>query len=209
MRLTSNCFMGDVGDGLLSLTAVLGYNSGGLERFFSCPMPSELRIAIVSDTHGYLDPRIAALISRCDYAVHAGDVGGIDVLLAMQPRYRVIAVRGNNDTLRHWSTADKDTLEKIGLENRLALPGGELWVVHGDRVSPVGRRHEKLRERYAHARVVVYGHSHRLTCDLQQVPWILNPGAAGRARTFGGPSCILLTICGEEWSVQPMRFPVP
>ena len=37
---------------------------------------SQLRIGIVSDTHGHLDPRIAALIEDCDIAVHAGDIMG-------------------------------------------------------------------------------------------------------------------------------------
>ncbi|HEY5790682.1 MAG TPA: metallophosphoesterase family protein, partial [Gammaproteobacteria bacterium] len=62
-----------------------------------------LRVALVSDTHGHLDPRVAAIVERCDLAVHAGDVGGMAVLAQLQPRLgRVIAVRGNNDTPREW-----------------------------------------------------------------------------------------------------------
>ena len=43
-------------------------------------------IAVISDTHSYLDPRIANLISECDYAIHAGDVCGVEVIEAMQPK---------------------------------------------------------------------------------------------------------------------------
>ncbi len=48
-------------------------------------------VALVSDTHGYLDPRIAREIAGCDYAIHAGDIGCAAVLNAMRPRSRVIA----------------------------------------------------------------------------------------------------------------------
>jgi len=39
-----------------------------------------MRVGIIADTHGFLDPRIADYIADCDLAVHAGDVGGADVL---------------------------------------------------------------------------------------------------------------------------------
>lgn len=169
-------------------------------------MSNELRVVLVADTHGYLDSRIAELIGRCDYAVHAGDIGDLGVIAAMQPRCSVVAVRGNNDTPRHWRPIHHNELGQLGTENQLVLPGGRLVVVHGDRITPAATRHARLRERYADARVVVYGHSHRLSCDLEHEPWVLNPGAAGRARTFGGPSCILLTVRDQQWFVEPLRF---
>ena len=43
-------------------------------------------VAIVSDTHGFLDPRIVKIIHDCHYAVHAGDVMAASVLDAMRPR---------------------------------------------------------------------------------------------------------------------------
>ena len=39
-----------------------------------------LRVLILADTHGQLDPRIEALASGCAIAVHAGDVGADEVL---------------------------------------------------------------------------------------------------------------------------------
>ena len=61
------------------------------------------RIALDSDTHGQLDPRVASAVERCALAVHAGDIGSGAVLdtLARSGR-RVTAVRGNNDVASKW-----------------------------------------------------------------------------------------------------------
>lgn len=166
------------------------------------------RIALLSDTHGYLDPRVADVVSDCDFAVHAGDIGGLAVLGAMRPRGgHVVAVRGNNDSPRQWRESERNALNALPEEARLDLPGGAVVVVHGDRVLPASRRHDRLRRRYIDARAVVYGHSHRLVCDCDEVPWVLNPGAAGRARTFGGPSCLVLDARRDAWRVRVLRFP--
>ncbi len=55
---------------------------------------------------------------------------------------------------------------------------------------------------------VLYGHSHRLLQDLAPAPWLLNPGAAGCARTHGGPSCLVLEAGGGDWQITAHRFPV-
>lgn len=166
-----------------------------------------MRVAIVSDTHGFLDSRIAELVAACDVAVHAGDIVGAGVLAGLRPRrQRVIAVRGNNDTPDRWPRRDRKILERLPSEAVLDLPGGRLVVVHGDRIAPARRRHERLRKIYPEARAVVYGHSHHLVCDRRQSPWIINPGAAGRSRTFGGPSCLLLIAREKRWRVKVIRF---
>lgn len=166
-----------------------------------------VRVAIVADTHGVLDPRIAEVVRECDCAVHAGDIGGASVLAALRPAGTVVAVRGNNDSPAKWAEDDRDGLEKLPVEATLELPGGPLIVVHGDRLVPARERHERLRRQYDQARAVVYGHTHRLLCDQGETPWVLNPGAAGRARTFGGPSCLVLHADRRTWRVEALRFP--
>ena len=165
-----------------------------------------MSVAILADTHGFLDPRIAAQVRSCDYAVHAGDVGNAAVLEAMQPRQGLVVVSGNNDLPAKWPEGDTDRLAALPTEGDLELPGGYLSVVHGDRVTPVAQRHARLRSAYPKSRAIVYGHSHRLVCDLEQLPWVLNPGAAGRARTYGGPSCLILTASHSSWRLQSVRF---
>lgn len=168
---------------------------------------SRLRVALIADTHGILDARIAAQVARCDYAVHAGDIGSAAVLDALRPcAGRVLAVRGNNDVPAKWPPGDRSLLQAIPDTASLELPGGTLVVVHGHRAGGVRERHARLRRQFPLARAVVYGHSHRLICDQEAPIWVLNPGAAGRARTFGGPSCLILYAGKREWRVEVLRF---
>jgi hypothetical protein len=167
---------------------------------------SMVRAALLADTHAHLDPRIAAVVKCCDVALHAGDIGSAEVLAQLQPRGgRVYAVLGNNDVPRKWPEGQAELLVSIPWEAHVALPGGELVLVHGHRV-PAARRHERLRARYPHARAVCYGHSHLLAEDRDTLPWVLNPGAAGRARTYGGPSCMVLTATESGWEIEQHRF---
>lgn len=162
-----------------------------------------MRVLILSDTHGRVDARIAALARDCDAVVHSGDVGSAAVLDALGDR--VTAVGGNNDVAAKWPATEQPRLAALPAEAALDLPGGRLVVVHGDHW-PSRERHAALRRAFAGARGVVYGHSHRLAIDTQALPWILNPGAAGRARTFGGPSCLLLEAMPHEWKVVARRY---
>ena len=166
-----------------------------------------VRVALLSDTHGFLDPRVAEVVRGCDAAVHAGDVMGGAVLDELRPaRGPVVAVRGNNDTRAKWPDSEQARLAALGLVGRLSLPGGELVVVHGHRHEPARRRHARLRREFAGAGAVVYGHSHFLTMDLDDEPWVVNPGAAGRVRTHGGPSCMILMASREGWHIESRRF---
>lgn len=166
-----------------------------------------MRVAILSDTHGFVDPRVLAVAGGCELVLHAGDIGDARVLRTLRRTgARVIAVRGNNDHIGSWPRAQAAALRRLPAERMLELPGGRLVIVHGDRVLPAARRHERLRRRFPQVRAIVYGHTHRLVCDRRGRPWVLNPGAAGRNRTFGGPSCLVLHADGERWALQALRF---
>lgn len=157
-------------------------------------------VAIISDTHGYLDPRIQEIIRNCDYAIHAGDICGENVLAAMQPKSTlVIAVAGNNEP----RCMVDFPLPSV---SELELPGGKVCVEHGHEHGFHTPCHESLRQRHPDARVVVYGHTHIMIQDRSKLPWVINPGAAGQVRTNGGPSCLVLTASAEAWDVQGYRF---
>ena len=43
--------------------------------------------------------------------------------------------------------------------------------------------------------------------DKSGTPWVVNPGAAGKTRTHGGPSCLVITCSeDEEWNIKKHRF---
>jgi len=165
-----------------------------------------VRVLLLADTHGILDERIAALARECDVVVHAGDVGNGGVIDALESGgARVLAVRGNNDVVSKWPRDQHRALQTLGDIARIDLPGGVLIATHGDAYSP-STRHARLRAAFPDTKAIVYGHSHRLVVDDGEEPWVLNPGAAGRARTYGGPSCLVLEASKKRWSIEPHRF---
>lgn len=165
-----------------------------------------MRVLLLGDTHGALDPRVLALAETCQLSLHAGDVGNAAVLSALREACGdVRAVRGNNDVASKWPSRDRAALAALPVCLRIELPGGLLVVEHGDRF-PAATRHARLREAHAEAKAVLYGHSHRLLIDDVVKPWVLNAGAAGRARTHGGPSCLVLIATTRRWQVQAKRF---
>lgn len=174
---------------------------------FVTPPRRYARVAIISDTHGYLDERIAAIVANCDYAVHAGDISNASVLQALKPQQgTVIAVVGNNDYAEMWSATESHIVDGLPEVAELDLPGGKLVVEHGHKHGIRTPSHDSLRKAHAGARVVVYGHTHRLVIDKSASPWVINPGAAGRERTKGGPSCLVLIADKNQWSVEIKRF---
>lgn len=167
-----------------------------------------VRLGLLADTHGVVDARLAASLDGCDAVVHAGDIGDAAVLATLARRGRpVIAVRGNNDVASKWPRGQARSLRALPMSACIELPGGTLIVVHGDRVVPATRRHALLRRLYPRAQAVLYGHSHRLNIDQRELPWVLNPGAAGAVRTHGGPSCLVLEAVATGWHIDVSRFP--
>ena len=43
----------------------------------------------------------------------------------------------------------------------------------------------------------------------KQIPWVINPGAGGKTRTRGGPSCLILRCSETDWDVTEHRFSEP
>jgi len=167
---------------------------------------SSTRIGIISDTHGFLDPRIAELISSCDIAIHAGDIMGKHILDIMNPRDKVIAIRGNNDNEFIWDSSEHATLETLEHVAHVELPSGTLVVVHGHMHGGNHPSHAVMRQKFPDARAIIYGHSHKMVCDTDESPWVINPGAAGETRTHGGPSCLILEVSEECWNIESVRF---
>lgn len=162
-----------------------------------------MRWVILSDTHGFVAPYIQSLAREADGVIHAGDIGGVDVLASITPKKgRLVAVRGNNDHPQSWVGAQGLGLQDLPETASVDLPGGRIVIEHGHRIWDTKRYHYRLRAKHPKARAIVYGHTHIRCKDLKQQPWVLNPGAAGRERTKGGASCILLEISRGHWTIS-------
>ena len=168
-------------------------------------MNNKVTIGILSDSHGYLDPRIKDAVNQCDYIVHAGDIFNADVLQQLKPKNELIAVAGNNDLPALWSEDEAEVVKALPKNHTLDLPGGRLVVEHGHRLGNMPE-HDDFRLDHADARLIVYGHTHRRVIDQKEEPWVVNPGASGKVRTHGGPSCLLLHASEKEWKIETVLF---
>ncbi|WP_437332742.1 metallophosphoesterase family protein [Sorangium sp. So ce394] len=127
----------------------------------------EHRIGVISDTHGLVRPEALVALAGSELIVHAGDVGGPEVLAALAAIAPVTAVRGNNDRGR-WAD---------GLPERatVRVSGATLLVLHDVKELGPG-------DGAAGYAAVVAGHSHRPGIREQDGVLFLNPGSAGPRR---------------------------
>lgn len=56
-----------------------------------------MRIGVVADTHGYLQPAALQALAGVEQIWHAGDIGALDVITALEAIAPVTAVQGNVD----------------------------------------------------------------------------------------------------------------
>ena len=139
-------------------------------------------IGLISDTHGMLRPDVFTALAGVRLILHAGDVGGDDILDELQAIAPVHAVYGNTDPPGH-----PRLMERIERE----VDGLSIHVSHGHEVgSPTPA---KLLAAYD-ARVIVYGHTHRGLIERHGDRLVVNPGAAGARRFNLLPSVALLRI---------------
>ena len=171
-------------------------------------LPSDsIRVAIISDTHGIIEPNIIDVIRSCDQVIHAGDICGAHIIDQLsQIHDDVTAVAGNNDIEALWAPEEAHVVNQLPQVIELDLPGGKLKMEHGHRHGMQKPCHDSLRKAHPDARVIVYGHTHSMLVDKDEDIWVINPGAAGHTRTRGGPSCLVLTASQNEWNVEMIRF---
>ena len=147
-------------------------------------------LGLVSDTHGLVRPEIFAALQGVELILHAGDVGGSDVLAELGAIARVRAVYGNTD-----SPGEPGLAVDIGLR----IDGVTIHVSHGHelgRPTPEG-----LLARYD-ADVIVYGHTHRPLIERSGQRLVVNPGAAGPRRFDLKPSVARMTVANGHADVQ-------
>jgi len=146
-------------------------------------MPSSPHlIGLISDTHGLVRPAVHEALKGVQLILHAGDVGGPEILDELRLIAPVRAVFGNTDP-----PGVPYLSESIDVE----IGGVRIHVSHGDEVgSPTP---ERLAAKYDSG-VVVYGHSHRQMVTHLNGQLFVNPGAAG-PRRFNLPASVgVLTI---------------
>ncbi|MDP9067236.1 MAG: metallophosphatase family protein [Actinomycetota bacterium] len=161
-----------------------------------------MKVAVLADTHTRGMSRTVPMgawpyLESADHILHAGDVVDPALLHELAALAPVTVVMGNCDGMdvREWGATE--TAE-------ITLGGVRIGMVHdsGQR----SRRHQRMRDLFPHARVVVFGHSH--------IPWnedrdgllVFNPGSPTWKRQAPFTSMGLLWI--EDGNVEGEIFPV-
>jgi len=66
-------------------------------RSISSSAGREVRLGVISDTHGLLRPEVFEVFKEVDHILHAGDVGKPEILIELEAIAPVTAVYGNVD----------------------------------------------------------------------------------------------------------------
>ena len=140
------------------------------------PSATVARVGLVSDTHGWLDPRVVRALEAeqpLEVIVHAGDIGSPEVLhwlLTLAPR--VEAVLGNCDT-------PMPGYDLAGVA-RLTVRGVRILAIHD--IADLPAIPDDVD-------VVVRGHSHIPGVEQREHALVVNPGSASQRRRQ--PSCTI------------------
>lgn len=157
-----------------------------------------MRLGIISDTHGLLRPEVFDAFKQVDHILHAGDVGELDIISALEVLAPVTAVYGNTD--------GKVLRARLPEVATLELDGFPIVVTHGHQfgraVTPA-----QLHEAFPDADIIIYGHTHRPLLEIVDVVvTVMNPGGAG-PRRFDIPASV--GIMELEAGIPPRARLVP
>ncbi|MEJ0089544.1 MAG: metallophosphoesterase family protein [Limisphaerales bacterium] len=141
-----------------------------------------MKIGVISDTHGFLDPQIIKLFAGVGHILHAGDIGDSFIPFELEQIAPVTVVVGNNDP----DLSYKET-EVVELASRKFLVH---HIVRPD--APA----EKLQARIKREQpdVVVFGHTHKRFSETLGGILFLNPGYSGKPK-FGTERSVAILHC--------------
>jgi putative phosphoesterase len=144
-----------------------------------------MKLGIISDTHDFLDPRVAKLFAGVDHILHGGDVGMPMILMELEAIAPVTACLGNTDFGMTYRLTEILTLAH------------RKFLLHHI-VNPLAPD-EKLQALLAKHRpdVVIFGHTHKPYNQVINGTLFLNPGYAGKPKS-GTERSVALLHCDEN-----------
>lgn len=154
-----------------------------------------MRLGLISDTHGYFDPRIHEFFDGVDHILHAGDIGSGEILLQLEGIAPVTAVLGNND----YGIAGLECRETEVIE----MEGVRILVHH---IVEPRRALVSIGARFQSSapHLVLFGHTHQVFDAVVDGVRFVNPGYAGRQRF--SLERTLATVEIKSGGIEPIRF---
>ncbi len=132
------------------------------------------KIGLLSDTHGYLDPKILHYFENVDEIWHAGDIGDLIVTDELKKIKPLRAVYGNID--------DTKIRTEFPEHNRFEIEGVDVLITHiGGRPGNYSKPVVEILKTNP-PQLFICGHSHILLVKMDPKLNMLcmNPGAAGK-----------------------------
>ena len=153
-----------------------------------------MKIGVISDTHGFLDPKVLKLFAGVEHILHAGDIGSDAIIAELEAVAPVTAVLGNTDSSPTFRLAEVVKL------------AGRKFLVHHI-VNPRALT-EELRLRIARERpdAVVFGHTHKAFRETIDGVLYFNPGYAGKPK-FGAERSVAILHCDGK-GMRPEFLPL-
>jgi len=144
-----------------------------------------MKIGVISDTHGFLDPRVETIFAGVDHILHAGDIGDPMIEVELKFIAPVTVVLGNTD---------------LGLtfkETEVVNLAGKKILVHHI-VNPRALA-EKIAARIQREQpdAVVFGHTHKKFAETVDGVFFFNPGYAGKPK-FGAERSVAILACDRD-----------
>jgi len=145
-----------------------------------------MKIGLISDTHNKLHQDITTIFKDMDLILHAGDIGGYDILEKLQGIASTKAVYGNTDIYSIAST--------LPSQISMQVEGKQLLLIHN--IGNVKNFVWKIRrgDYPEQPEIVVFGHTHRPSFDEYMDFLFINPGSASFPRRESRPSIMILEI---------------
>ena len=147
-------------------TGTPGPEDGGLE----------VKIAVLSDTHGLLRQEVLDHLSSADAILHGGDINNAGILKTLSSIAPVYVVRGNND--KEWAADIPPFLD-------FEIGGIRVCMTHKKRELPADLSIYDL---------AVFGHSHRYEEQRVGNAVLLNPGSCGPRRFNQAITMAMVTL---------------
>jgi putative phosphoesterase len=144
-------------------------------------------VGIISDTHGLLREEALRALRGSELIIHAGDVGGREIIGALEKIAPVIAVRGNTDHDAWGITLPVTAVAEAGPAMIYVLHN-----IHELDLDPVAGGFQ----------IVVSGHSHKPSKVERDGVIYLNPGSAGPRRFQLPVTVALLDTAVNPWKID-------
>lgn len=152
-----------------------------------------MKIGLLSDTHGFLDPKIADYFKDCDEIWHAGDLGDLALADELEKIKPLRAVFGNVD--------DKASQIRFPEDLWFTCEGLTVWMTHIGGAPPNYNPRVKRILKEKPPDLFICGHSHILRVkrdpNFKNLLY-LNPGAAGNHGFHLIKTLLRFEITGKE-----------